>query len=261
MTTTQSHDASGVPSGRRATRSSATIMFRTSMPTPEVSSEAEPRWTIIALSGRPVERSAAWNPDDIDSRIEKTATTSAMPEIASSVTCQRTRTFRMLYEIGRAIGLDRPQDVGDLGAVGRNRGDETGEEPEHHRRGETGGCDRGLQLEAGESDARQDVGESGRVRQNEEKRLAAEDTKRPAEHAEKKRLAHHEPHDVTARETERLQHADFGATFAHGHAHRVRGDEQDRERHGGADSVEQKRQVPGHRDEPGLEGLFRFRER
>ena len=96
ITTTQSHAAMGVPSARLAMRSSATIMLRTSMPTPEVSSEADPRCTMIALSSRPVERSAAWKPADIESRMAKTATTSEIPEIASSVTCQRTRTFRML---------------------------------------------------------------------------------------------------------------------------------------------------------------------
>ena len=62
-----------------------------------------------------------------------------------------------------------------------------------------------------------------------------------------------------AREAERLQHRDLRAAFAHGHAHRVRGDEQDREGHGHADRVEQQRQVAGHRDEAGQEARFGFR--
>ena len=72
------------------------IMLRSASGTPEVSSEPEPRCTMIALSGRPVERSAALKPSDIDISTANTATTSAIPPIASSVTCQRTRTLRML---------------------------------------------------------------------------------------------------------------------------------------------------------------------
>ena len=63
---------------------------------PEVSSEPEPRWTTIALSVRPVERSAVLKPSVIDISTANTATTSAMPEIASSVSCQRTLTLRTL---------------------------------------------------------------------------------------------------------------------------------------------------------------------
>ena len=52
-TITQSQAARGWPSAPRATRSSTTMMLRWSRGTPEVSSEPEPRCTMIALSGRP----------------------------------------------------------------------------------------------------------------------------------------------------------------------------------------------------------------
>ena len=68
-----------------------------------MSSDADPRWTIIALSALPVVRSAIANPSDIDISTVKTATTSAIPEMASRVTCQRLRTLRTLYERGSAI--------------------------------------------------------------------------------------------------------------------------------------------------------------
>ena len=96
ITITRSQEASGWPSASRATRSSTRIVLRCSSGTPEVSSEPEPRWTMIALSVRPVERSAVWKPSDIAISTANTATTSAMPTIASSVTCQRTRTLRTL---------------------------------------------------------------------------------------------------------------------------------------------------------------------
>jgi hypothetical protein len=51
---------------------------------------------MIALSVRPVERSAAAKPSDMDMSTAKAATTRAIPATASSVTCQRTRTLRML---------------------------------------------------------------------------------------------------------------------------------------------------------------------
>ena len=71
-------------------------MLRSASGTPEVSSEPEPRCTTIALSVRPVERSAASKPADIDMSTAKTATTRAMPPTASRVSCQRTRTLRTL---------------------------------------------------------------------------------------------------------------------------------------------------------------------
>ena len=96
ITTTHSQDAIGCPLASRATRSSTRIMLRSASGTTEVSSEVEPRCTTIALSARPVVRSAAANPSDIDISTAKTATTSAMPPTASSVSCQRTRTLRTL---------------------------------------------------------------------------------------------------------------------------------------------------------------------
>ena len=79
ITTTHSGEAMGWPSAPRAMRWSTTIWLRASMRTPEVSSEPDPRCTIIALSVRPVERSAAWKPSDIDMSTAMAATTSAMP--------------------------------------------------------------------------------------------------------------------------------------------------------------------------------------
>ncbi len=96
ITTTSSQEASGWPSGPRATRSSTAIMLRSARGTEEVSSEPDPRCTTIALSGRPVDLRAARKPSDIDISTVKTATTSAMPDTASRVTCQRTRTLRTL---------------------------------------------------------------------------------------------------------------------------------------------------------------------
>ena len=74
----------------------ATIMFRWSRGIHDVSSDADPRCTTSAFCSVPVARSADAKPSDIDMRTAKTATTSAMPETASSVTCQRFRTFRTL---------------------------------------------------------------------------------------------------------------------------------------------------------------------
>ena len=71
-------------------------MLRSASGTADVSSESEPRWTTIALSARPVDRSAAWNPSDMDISTANTATTRAMPQIARSVTCHRIRTLRTL---------------------------------------------------------------------------------------------------------------------------------------------------------------------
>ena len=51
---------------------------------------------MIALSSRPVDLRARRKPSDIDMITVNTATTMAMPTIASSVTCQRWRTLRML---------------------------------------------------------------------------------------------------------------------------------------------------------------------
>jgi hypothetical protein len=83
-------------SSRSSTSSRTTIICRWSSGIQEVSSDAEPRWMIIALSERPVVRRAAAKPSDIDISTVKTATTSAIPEMASRVTCQRLQTLRML---------------------------------------------------------------------------------------------------------------------------------------------------------------------
>ena len=71
--------------------------------THEVSSDVEPRWVTMALSGDPVERRAMRKPFSIANRVTKTATTSPMPTTASSVTFQRWRRLRTLYERGSAM--------------------------------------------------------------------------------------------------------------------------------------------------------------
>jgi len=50
----------------------------------------------MAFPGRPVARSAMAKPSDIAMSTVNTATTRAMPDTASSVTCHRFRTFRTL---------------------------------------------------------------------------------------------------------------------------------------------------------------------
>ena len=71
-------------------------MFFWSIGIHDVSSEADPRCTTIAFCSEPVARRADAKPADIDMRTAKTATTRAIPETASSVTCQRFRTLRTL---------------------------------------------------------------------------------------------------------------------------------------------------------------------
>ena len=51
---------------------------------------------MIALSGRPVERSAAEKPSDMAMSTANTATTSVIPTTASSVRRHRTRMLRTL---------------------------------------------------------------------------------------------------------------------------------------------------------------------
>ena len=91
-----SGDAIGRPWPSRATRSSTMIMAALSRLNPEVSSEVVPRWMTMALSVSPVDRSAARKPFDIATSTSITATTSAMPPTASSVTFQRTMRFLTL---------------------------------------------------------------------------------------------------------------------------------------------------------------------
>ena len=75
-TTTISGEASGWPSASaRHARVDHDQVARGRSGTPEVSSEAEPRCTTIALSGRPVARSARRNPFAIASSTTSTATT------------------------------------------------------------------------------------------------------------------------------------------------------------------------------------------
>ena len=94
MIITDSQDAMTWPSAPRARRESASIKSRSSAGTSDSISEAEPRVTIIALSGRPVERSADENPSVIAISTANTATTSVIPTTARTVRRQRTRTLR-----------------------------------------------------------------------------------------------------------------------------------------------------------------------
>ena len=95
MTETHSQEASGRPAAPRAATWSR-IALRSSCSTREVTSEFEPRLTTIALSTRPVPRSAVRKPWDMARSTAKTATTRAIPSTARSATVQRMRTFRTL---------------------------------------------------------------------------------------------------------------------------------------------------------------------
>ena len=95
-TITISGDASAAPSAPVATRGSTTILLRWSRGTQDVSSEAEPRCTTMALSGIPVARRARANPVRMARRATNTVTTSAIPITARRLTCQRLFTLRML---------------------------------------------------------------------------------------------------------------------------------------------------------------------
>ena len=103
LTTMISGDASGRPSSSLATRASTMIVFALSRLNPDVNSEVVPRWMTMALSVEPVDRRASRKPFDMATRTSITATTRAMPPMASRVTRQRTTRLRTLYEIGRAI--------------------------------------------------------------------------------------------------------------------------------------------------------------
>src|SRR5437773_2761697 len=65
-------------------------------------------------------------------------------------------------------------------------------------------------------------------------------------------------HHETAAEANRLQHGDLRAALADGHAHRVGGDQQDREDDRHADCVEQAREVPNQVGEFCQERAFCF---
>ena len=75
------------------------IMLALSREKPELSSDPDPRCVTIALSAVPVAFSALRKPLAIAVSAISTATTSEMPASASSVTFQRTRTLRTLYEM------------------------------------------------------------------------------------------------------------------------------------------------------------------
>ena len=72
------------------------IMLALSRLKPEVSSPVEPRCVTIAFSASPSRAAPMRNPFAIAVRTSSTATTSAMPPTASSVTCQRTAMLRTL---------------------------------------------------------------------------------------------------------------------------------------------------------------------
>ncbi len=72
------------------------MTFASPMLIHEVSSDMEPRCVTMPFSGEPVERSAMRKPVSIASSATKTATTSPMPKMASSVTFQRWRRLRRL---------------------------------------------------------------------------------------------------------------------------------------------------------------------
>jgi hypothetical protein len=96
ITITCSGEARGCPSLPRATLSSTETRLRCSRDTPELSSDMEPRCTMMALSVRPVARRAMAKPSDMAMSTVSTETTRAMPTTASRVTCQRTRRLRRL---------------------------------------------------------------------------------------------------------------------------------------------------------------------
>ena len=96
ITETHSQEASGRPPAPRTAGTWSRMAFLSSSSTREVTSEFEPRLTTMALSSRPVPRSAALNPCDIAISTATTATTSAMPKAARSATGQRARTLRAL---------------------------------------------------------------------------------------------------------------------------------------------------------------------
>ncbi len=95
-TTTISPEARGWPSAPLAMRSSTARRLARPRSMPEPSSDWEPFWSTIALSVRPVARSAMRKPLDIAARNTNTVTTRAMPKMASRVTCQRIRRFLRL---------------------------------------------------------------------------------------------------------------------------------------------------------------------
>ena len=96
LTTMISGEASTRPCASRAIRWSTMIRFADSRLQASFSSDCAPRCTTMTFSGEPVVRSAMRKPFEIATSTSITATTSAMPPMASSVTCQRTIRLRML---------------------------------------------------------------------------------------------------------------------------------------------------------------------
>src|SRR5262245_38368918 len=239
-TITISGDARGAPSAARATRESTSTRWAASRGMPDVSSDVAPFWTTIALSVRPVERSAVLNPAAIAESTTKTETTSAMPKIARRLMRQRTARLRTLYESGSATS-GRPQRVGDARAVGAQRGEEPGEEPEEEREAQSQHCHRRGETEVREPGDRvpdqRDLGEGL------DREPAQENAQPAAEDPEGQPLPEHEAHDEPAREAERLEHGDLGLAVPHRHAHRVRGHEENREAHREADAAQEDREV------------------
>src|SRR5262245_10913783 len=249
-TITISREASGAPSAVRATRESTSTRWAASRGMPDVSSEVAPFWTTIALSARPVDRSAVRNPAAIAESTTKTETTSAMPKIASRFMRQRTPRLRTLYESGSATS-GRPQRVRDSRAIRAHRGKEPREEPEEQGKAEAQARDLRRQTEVREPGDR--VPDQRDLRQGPDREPAQRDAEPAAEDPERQPFSEHEAHHEPAREAERLEHGDLGAAVPHGHAHRVRRHEQDREAHGEADAAQQDGEVAGHRDEAGPE--------
>jgi hypothetical protein len=89
-TIASSGDAIGCPCASRATCESTESALSASRPIPEVISDVDPRCVMIAFSGDPPALSASRKPAAIAVSTMRTATTSAMPPIASSVTRPRT---------------------------------------------------------------------------------------------------------------------------------------------------------------------------
>ncbi len=94
--TTISGDAKGTPSLPRATRLSTRTRSASCRLKPEVSSEVAPFCTTMALSVRPVDLKASRNPAETACSTTNTATTSAIPAMASRLVRHRTRRFRTL---------------------------------------------------------------------------------------------------------------------------------------------------------------------
>src|SRR5438552_13874528 len=255
--TTISGEAKGRPCASVATRESTTSLSRWPSGTQEVSSEADPRWTITAFSGRPVARSAYSNPVRMAIRATNTVTTRAMPVMARRLTCQRARTLRTLYESGRAMGSGLPQHVDDARAVGAEGGGEAGGQGEQERDAEPLARHRRVQAEVRQPG--DEPAQGGHLRQRADDQGGPAHPEDAAHGADGHRLRKDQGHDLAAREAEGLEHRDLHAPLAHGHAHGVGGDEEDGEDHGQSDAVEQESEVPDHGHEVGAEGGFRLR--